>query len=915
MRLIILIISMVLAFPTQGEEIPCFSCKIRIDRLDGPFSLIGGWLFTRDDRLENKDPATDTSDWKIVKAPGPWKHVYPDQKLFYVGWYRGNFEFEKSLIGEKVNLLLDTYMGEFTVYLDGEEIFRRDSQDLSKPFLGVQPVFVPFEITKENHVIAIRIDTLLMAGVYQVPFDLIKTSDIGFLEIAYQFLGCDFRIYTGMIVFAFGLFFLLIYFYARSSMYLITALAAFTTTIFALVASDTIVQILGAKKTVTLHYIGMYTSLYFYFIFVQHFDRFWKKTNWVLGVAGAIVTIFLMWSAFVSFNFEYYTHIVLFSKILANVEAWLGAYISLKKLKFRDVDSKILFFSYCFSGFAGFQGMLVVLGKVNQVLLLFPAAMILAIEVLWVTSKVFANTFVQNRNLVLELKSINENLETIVKNRTEELRQKTADLQIMLQTMNLGVCTIDGDFHIHPEYSRFMTEIFHRSSLSGEDVVKLVCDSGNIQGDQRAMVANCLGAIIGESPFCFDFNKHILPRKIETAEPVQYLELDWQPIVNNDLTEKMLLIVRDATEMNILRSTEISQKAELEMIGKIIQVDNENFVHFCNASTRQLKDILSMLAVKSKLSDEEHRLVMRVLHTVKGNARTYGFNNIMDQAHAAEGVVSEKHGADDDQDSSRLRIEAVEKVYSAVMEYQNLFYTKLCRSDSGSEKKAAIYDIVAKKLPEKLEPNKVYVQEMNMIINAFGCLDYYGLSEILDNIRKSLPNLAKALDKPVPEFKIGQSPVLFHLDIYQTLIDVFMHCTRNSMDHGIEMPNERAALKKKIYGLISIEVCSDENNAYISIEDDGRGLNLKAIAKISNLSEDLDDMVIAQNIFKSGVSTSLKVTDISGRGVGMDAVCSFLRDKGCDIAIEFTKPRNREGFRQMRFVITIPNRYTYQMLI
>jgi hypothetical protein len=82
----------------------CLSCDLQINSLDKPLPLGGGWLFTREDSPTNADPATDTTDWKVVRAPGPWKKAYGDGKNFRVGWYRGQFTFDKSLIGTEVVL-------------------------------------------------------------------------------------------------------------------------------------------------------------------------------------------------------------------------------------------------------------------------------------------------------------------------------------------------------------------------------------------------------------------------------------------------------------------------------------------------------------------------------------------------------------------------------------------------------------------------------------------------------------------------------------------------------------------------------------------------------------------------------------------------------------------------------------------
>jgi two-component system chemotaxis sensor kinase CheA len=130
-------------------------------------------------------------------------------------------------------------------------------------------------------------------------------------------------------------------------------------------------------------------------------------------------------------------------------------------------------------------------------------------------------------------------------------------------------------------------------------------------------------------------------------------------------------------------------------------------------------------------------------------------------------------------------------------------------------------------------------------------------------------------------------------EIYEPLV----HMIRNSVDHGIEMPDERAALGKDPTGTILISAEQKGGNIVIDIEDDGRGLDFKKIrAKavdrgIISASDQLDEKAIFDLIFHPGFSTKDKVTEVSGRGVGMDVVkkcVERLRGK-IDISSQFGK--------------------------
>ncbi|MBE9486426.1 MAG: chemotaxis protein CheA, partial [Chloroflexi bacterium] len=115
--------------------------------------------------------------------------------------------------------------------------------------------------------------------------------------------------------------------------------------------------------------------------------------------------------------------------------------------------------------------------------------------------------------------------------------------------------------------------------------------------------------------------------------------------------------------------------------------------------------------------------------------------------------------------------------------------------------------------------------------------------------------------------------------VIETITDPLVHLLRNSLDHGLEPPEERLAAGKDEKGTVRLSARHEEGEVWVTVEDDGRGLNRekileKAISKdlIEGDGSDLSDKVIYNMIFMPGFSTAAQVTDISGRGVGMDVV-------------------------------------------
>jgi two-component system chemotaxis sensor kinase CheA len=114
--------------------------------------------------------------------------------------------------------------------------------------------------------------------------------------------------------------------------------------------------------------------------------------------------------------------------------------------------------------------------------------------------------------------------------------------------------------------------------------------------------------------------------------------------------------------------------------------------------------------------------------------------------------------------------------------------------------------------------------------------------------------------------------------VVDKITDPLVHMVRNSVDHGIEPPEERAKTGKNPTGRIELRAFHEAGNIAIEIEDDGKGLNRERILKkaidngVITAGEELSDEEVLRLVFHAGLSTAQKVTSISGRGVGMDVV-------------------------------------------
>lgn len=184
----------------------------------------------------------------------------------------------------------------------------------------------------------------------------------------------------------------------------------------------------------------------------------------------------------------------------------------------------------------------------------------------------------------------------------------------------------------------------------------------------------------------------------------------------------------------------------------------------------------------------------------------------------------------------------------------------------------------------------------------------------LDHIAYVYPrmirDLARVQSKKI-DFVIKGKEIKLDRTILEEIGDSLVHLLRNAVDHGIEIPEKRVELGKKENGTILVAALRQENFVFIRIEDDGRGIDTNEIRKVAlkkgiisrESTEQLEEEEVMQLIFTPGLSTSDNVTDVSGRGIGMDVVKNRVERLGGSVKVE-SKPGLGSRF-ELKLPLTI----------
>ena len=233
-------------------------------------------------------------------------------------------------------------------------------------------------------------------------------------------------------------------------------------------------------------------------------------------------------------------------------------------------------------------------------------------------------------------------------------------------------------------------------------------------------------------------------------------------------------------------------------------------------------------------------------------------------------------------EASTLRV-SVEKVDQLINLVGELVITQAMLAQNSKSVDAALYQQMAAGLAD-LERNTRDLQESVMSIRMIP------MSVVFNRFPRMLRDLAAKLGKKVEFVTHGEATEL-DKGLVEKITDPLTHLVRNSCDHGIELPAERVAKGKPEHGTITLSASHQGGSIVIEVRDDGKGLSREKLLKKArekgiDAPDSMTDQEVWSLIFAAGFSTAEVVTDVSGRGVGMDVVKKNILGLGGTVEID-----------------------------
>jgi len=489
---------------------------------------------------------------------------------------------------------------------------------------------------------------------------------------------------------------------------------------------------------------------------------------------------------------------------------------------------------------------------------------------------------------------------------SERVRAVNGRLSEILRHLPQGLVKVSPEGIVSNDYSMQCTKFFQRDNIAGLSFPKLAFPGD--ESKQKSWLEN-LSLLFSESNMSFEMCAGLLASEfsLRHEEQTKYFTMTYSPCQN--AFGKIIAVdigIEDVTREVELERKHYEAKIKQEILAKITQGPDSflNFLALADEVYADTTDFLAELKARGPSAVQPRiELMMRRLHSLKGISGVFSLQDLKAVIHDAETTVS------------RLKEpgESSQKTTDSLDEKLKSFQVEKDRAHG-------LFDEMPADLRSRLVGVVFSQDEFQNMKAHIEKSDWVSIQRLLASVEKvdskklfvqwpqEAQKIAAALGKSV-QFNIAGEGGRISKELFTQLDNVLIHLLRNGLDHGLEAPEERAQKGKAPQGRITAMVDVSDTELMIAVEDDGRGINREALTARARQKKDLDQNLVAEYVAKSeewkillmpGFSTAKDVTDLSGRGVGLDAVASVITGMGGSLSIEST---SGEG---MVIFITVP---------
>ena len=436
-----------------------------------------------------------------------------------------------------------------------------------------------------------------------------------------------------------------------------------------------------------------------------------------------------------------------------------------------------------------------------------------------------------------------------------ELAQERDIIQTMKDSIQQGIFLMDKELKILPQYSRPLITIlsYYDSELAGKNFLDIL--SSSLDGKQLQTMKGYFDMV---------FSKSKSAKVLESANPIS--EFDYKVDDRfKTLSTKFYLIEQSKDESVIigiiqdisrekefekeLQTQKESQELEMKNLFDVIQIDPLVFNDFVEDTESNFNYINMILKDRTLTEKQVVTKFFQNVHAIKSNALILGLENFGKKLHVLEDRIKKVSAQEEISSEDTLSL-AVE--LETIMQEKDDYL----------------------KMIKKIDAFKTANQLDSVLVHTLSL----AAKRVAEETQKKVEIKAGQMDLSILESKL-RKPIK----------DILFQCVRNSIYHGIEMPDERVLKNKKPLGILVVSVKKVDGKVEVIFSDDGQGLNWEKIKnkylKMHPEEKTVTKNVLLSSIFMPEFSTSEETSTVAGRGVGLSLVKDLVKDNGGSINV------------------------------
>jgi len=488
----------------------------------------------------------------------------------------------------------------------------------------------------------------------------------------------------------------------------------------------------------------------------------------------------------------------------------------------------------------------------------------------------------------ISLKDMIDNLDKKVKARTSELHSAQKEIQDILDSIDQGIFTFNKDLSVNAEHSVRAESIFGLRDFGESNIAQLFGLNAKEESEFTSwitMMVRSPAALRQWETYCDLSPVRELSEKINGVDRI--VKIEYRPIIQNQNIGKFQVLASDITEQRTaevaLEKLKREQAALTSRVLSVVNTDMSELKEFIQSAQKNMEEITQIGAVSGLVENVQD--LFRKVHTLKGHGGTLGFQELALLLGRAEGLLDLLRNNEDFQfDEWKGEIKNIVKELENIIDLESKINGK-------TDKDVLVIDADRyERVLNIIHSNDT--QDIRSIYQAVYELNSKPLESYCQKYKKLSTRFSLTVNKQVPRFVLETPDVYVHRNLMRVVDPALIHLFRNAIDHGIESDDEReraGKLESKI--AVGYRVVGD--NHVFTISDDGRGIDGERLAKkvVANglMSGDetasLSHQEKVELVFVPGFSTRDTISDISGRGVGLDAVKNIIVRVGGTVLI------------------------------